>query len=58
MSRASRKQKKSSKVATTIDGLETAGHLADLGVFGLAIALVGGAIGIIVGVFKYMDRRF
>lgn len=58
MSRWRRKDKRSARQrsANAIDGLDAVDGLLELGPVGLAIAVFGGAIAVVAGVFKFMRR--
>ena len=51
------RRKKNSKTGAALDGLDAAGSLLELGPIGLGIAVLGGAIAVVVGVFKFMSNR-
>lgn len=59
MSRASRKKKRSktSKVVDSLDTVDSGLTLLDLGPIGIGIAVFGGAIAVVAGVFRFMSRR-
>lgn len=52
-----RRDKKSSKTSNAFDALDAADTLFELGPVGLGIAVISGAIAVVVGVFKFMSRR-
>jgi len=55
--RDTKRSRPDDRSVTKSDLLEGGFHLADAGPVGVAIALVGGAIAVVVGVFTFMDRR-
>lgn len=60
MSRRRRKKKDATpddSGVSKFDWLEGGALLAETGGVGVAIALVGGAIAVVAGVFKFMSRR-